>query len=134
MIVIIGIFLSIPMPNIDKRLNQERVNKLRMMATKAIFQGIETVLQDYEMNVGGFPTSKQGLQALVKCPSDVTTDDWGDTPYLKEIPRDAWNQEFIYKQPGEHNAEYDLCSKGRDEKENTKDDIHNWPDENEKDF
>ncbi len=120
-VVIIGILVGIAVPSLTGR-----AKKARITATKATMKGIETALQDYEMNVGGFPTTEQGLGALVKCPSDVTPDDWGDSAYLKEIPKDAWNQLFIYKNPGEHNAEYDLYSKGPDRQEDTEDDIKNW--------
>ena len=123
-VVIIGILVSIAVPSLTGK-----AKKARITATRATMKGIETALSDYEMNVGSFPTSEQGLAALVKCPSDVTTEDWGDSPYLKEIPKDAWNQLFIYKFPGEHNAEYDLYSKGPDRQEDTEDDIKNWKEE-----
>ena len=123
-VVIIGILVGIAVPSLTGK-----SKKARIIATRATMKGIETALQDYEMNVGGFPTSEQGLEALVKCPSDVAPEDWGDNQYLKEIPKDAWNQEFIFKCPGEHNSDYDLSSKGPDRQEGTDDDIKNWKDE-----
>jgi general secretion pathway protein G len=123
-VVIIGILVGIAVPSLTGK-----SKKARITATRATMKGVETALQDYEMNVGAFPTSEQGIAALVKCPSDVPPEDWGDSPYLKEIPRDAWNQEFIYKSPGEHNSDYDLYSKGPDRQEDTEDDIKNWKDE-----
>jgi len=121
-VVIIGILAAIAVPNLAKRANWARIK-----ATEAGMKSIETALQTYEMKVGSFPTTEQGLEALVKCPSDVEKDDWGDSSYLKEVPKDAYNQKFIYKCPGEHNTEdYDLYSTGKDKKDGTDDDIVNW--------
>jgi len=136
MVVIIGIFISIPMLNINKRLNQKRVNQARITKTRADMKIISVALAHYEMNVGNYPSTDQGLKSLVKRPEDVSEEAWGDEPYLEggAVPRDGWKNDFLYTSPGEHLPKYDLSSKGRDEKENTEDDIHNWPDENEKDF
>jgi len=96
-------------------------------------KAIDTALSAYEMKVGDYPSTEQGLEALVKCPSDVEKEDWGDSSYLKDVPKDAWGQKFVYKYPGEHNVdEYDLFSKGRDRKEGTEDDIVNWKKDSEK--
>ena len=127
-VVIIGILAAIAVPNLSKRANWAKIK-----ATEASMKSTETALSAYEMNVDSYPTTEQGLEALVKCPSDIEKDDWGDTPYLKEVPKDAYNQKFIYKCPGEHNPdEYDLYSTGRDRKDGTDDDIVNWAKESEK--
>jgi len=127
-VVIIGILAAIAVPNLAKHANWARIK-----ATEAGMKSIETALQTYEMKVGSYPTTEQGLEALVKCPSDVEKDDWGDSPYLREIPKDAYGQKFMYKCPGEHNPdEYYLYSTGKDRKEGTDDDIVNWTKESEK--
>ncbi|MBN1902367.1 type II secretion system major pseudopilin GspG [Candidatus Sumerlaeota bacterium] len=122
-VVIIGILMGIAVPQFTGK-----AKKARIMSTKANMNTIGTALSQYEMNVGAFPSSEQGLAALVKCPSDVPEEDW-DSAYLKEIPKDAWKEDFIYKFPGEHNQEYDLYSKGPDRQEDTEDDIKNWKEE-----
>ena len=122
-VVIIGILIGIAVPQFTGK-----AKKARIMSTRANMKTIETALSQYEMNVGNFPTTEQGLAALIKCPSDVPEEDW-DSPYLKEIPKDAWKQTFIYKSPGEHNQDYDLYSKGPDRQEDTEDDIKNWKEE-----
>ena len=136
MVVIIGILLSIPMPNSNKRLNQERINQARIRITKINMEIISISLAHYEMNVGNYPTTDQGLKSLVQRPEDVSEDAWGEEPYLEEgvVPKDGWKNDFLYESPGEHLPKYDLSSKGKDKTVNTKDDIHNWPEENEKDF
>ena len=121
-VVIIGILAAIAVPNLSKKANWAKIK-----ATEATIKSTETALSEYEMKVGSFPTTEQGLEALVKCPSDVEKDDWGDTPYLKEVPKDAYGRKLVYKCPGEHNTdEYDLYSTGKDRKEGTDDDIVNW--------
>ena len=127
-VVIIGVLAGIAVQNLSKRAEWSRRE-----ATKANMKAIDTALSAYEMKVGDYPTTEQGLEALVKCPSDVEKEDWGDSSYLKDVPKDAWGQKFVYKRPGEHNVdEYDLFSKGRDRKEGTEDDIVNWQKDSEK--
>jgi general secretion pathway protein G len=126
-VVIIGILAAIAVPNLSKRANWAKIK-----ATEASMKNTETALSTYEMKVGSYPTTEQGLEALVKCPSDVEKNDWGDSPYLREVPKDAYGQKFIYKCPGEHNTdEYDLYSTGKDRKDGTDDDIVNWAKESE---
>lgn len=85
---------------------------------------IKTALGNYEVNIGSFPTTAQGLQALVNCPSDVSKKDWVNEKYMETIPTDIWRTEFQYacpsKTPG---RDYDLISAGPDKKFGTEDDI-----------
>jgi len=87
---------------------------------------IDTPLQTYKMNTGHYPTTEQGLMALIKAPAGVTN--WRG-PYLtiKDVPLDPWGTPYHYRSPGLHNpATYDLWSLGPDKLDNTDDDIHNW--------
>lgn len=127
-VVIIGILAAIAVPRLVGG-----TTKARIGATKSNMKAIETALMTFEMKVGRFPTTEEGLKALVKCPSDVSEEDW-DSQYLKEVPNDAWGEDFIYKYPGENNVDYDLASKGPDKQEDTEDDITNWASEDEEDL
>ena len=122
-VVIIGILIGIAVPQFTGK-----AKKARILSTRANMKTIANALAQFEMNVGTFPSSEQGLEALIKCPSDVPEEDW-DSSYLREVPRDAWKQTYIYKCPGEHNQDYDLYSKGPDRQEDTEDDIKNWKEE-----
>jgi general secretion pathway protein G len=127
-VVIIGILLSIVGPRLVGK-----SEKARVAATKMQMKNIMTALQQYEMHIGTFPTTSQGLKALFERPSDVSEDDW-DGPYMDggyEGLKDAWKHEFTYKYPGEHSKDYDLLSKGHDNQEGTEDDITNWQKEKE---
>ena len=119
-VVIIGIMVAIVGPRLVGK-----TEKAKVAATKQQMSSIKTSLQMYEMQTGDFPTSDQGLEALVNKPSGVSEDVW--EPVMDEMPRDSWNQEFIYRYPGEHGRDYDLISKGADGREGTEDDITNYP-------
>ena len=119
-VVIIGILAAIVGPNLVGK-----SEKARITTTRAQMNSIKTTLQQFEMGVGRFPTTEEGLEALVKCPSEVSEDMW-DGPYLEEIPKDGWGNDFVYKYPGDNAVYYDLYSYGPDGQEETEDDITNW--------
>ncbi len=122
-VAIIGILLSIAIPRFVGR-----TQKARIEAAKLQIQHFKTSLGAYEMDIGTFPTTSQGLKALLERPSDVYEEDWNGK-YMDNIPKDPWHEEFIYKSPGDHNEDFDLFSKGPDRQEGTEDDITNWEEE-----
>jgi general secretion pathway protein G len=87
----------------------------------------EGALDLFRLDVGRFPTTEEGLQALRTKPANVQN--W-DEPYLKkEIPVDPWGNAYIYRQPGQHGTDYDLISYGKDGTEGGEgdaQDIVNW--------
>jgi general secretion pathway protein G len=85
-------------------------------------QGINTQLKLYESMNGFFPTTEQGLQALVVQPStDPQPTRWYQL--YKELPKDPWNSNYIYLNPGRKNPNgFDLYSAGQDRKPDTADD------------
>ena len=90
----------------------------------ADMQGINTQLKLYESMNGFLPTTEQGLKALVQQPStEPRPTRWYQL--YKEIPRDPWQNEYVYLNPGRKNPTgYDLYSAGQDRKPDTADD--NW--------
>jgi general secretion pathway protein G len=103
-----------------------KVGSSKQKAAKAQISLFETALDTYRLDVGKFPASEQGLQALRKKPSGV--DNW-DGPYLpKEIPKDPWGNPYKYRYPGEH-GDYDIISYGADGQPGGDDedaDVVNW--------
>lgn len=92
----------------------DQLNDARDSRVQADVKSMGTILWTYNAKNGGFPTTEQGLQALVP-------------KYFKEIPVDAWNQPYNYEFPGKRNPEgYDLYSSGPDKKAGTSDDVGNW--------
>jgi len=125
-VVIIGLLLSLVGPNLVKR-----GKEAQRTTTEAQIANIENALGMYEMRMGMYPTTEQGLGALLSCPDSVDKNQWGDTSYMKKMPFDAWKRKFVYVSPGEHNKDYDLYSLGPDGAEGTEDDIVNWRTEEE---
>lgn len=121
-IIIIGVLAAMVVPSLVGRSEQARLT-----AAKADIRGsIGTALDTFEMDTGAYPTTAQGLDALIREPGDVTG--WRG-PYLKEtrIPLDPWGNEYVYESPSEHEPlPYDLASYGRDGKEGGGDDIANY--------
>jgi len=96
------------------------------MRVQADIQAISTQLKLYESMNGFYPTTEQGLQALVTPPeSDPKPTRWYQL--FKEMPKDPWQSNYIYICPGiRHPDSYDLYSAGPDRKRDTPDD--NWGD------
>ena len=119
-VVIIGIMAGLVVPNLTGRKKTAQIAQ-----TKNQIDALKTALQDYEMTVGDFPTTDEGLDALVEKPGDVDDEDWRG-PYIDEVPEDPWHQEYQYVCPGQNNKNFDLWSYGPDKKDGTSDDITNW--------
>jgi general secretion pathway protein G len=120
--VIIGLLGALVGPRLFKN-----VAKSKITATKAQIANFQTALGAYKLDVGVFPSTDEGLEALRVRPSNARN--W-DGPYLpKEIPPDPWGYPYLYKFPGEHGEEPDIISLGADgreggESENA--DIYSW--------
>lgn len=84
-------------------------------------------LDMYELDNGQYPTSEQGLAALVELPAISPLPPKWKGPYLKKKAfQDPWGRPYQYRSPGLHNPDYDLFSLGPDGVEGTTDDINNW--------
>ena len=91
-----------------------KVGKARQTQARTQIQEFESVLDMFRLDVGRYPTTEEGLQALQVKPASV--DNW-DGPYLKkDIPLDPWNHAYVYHCPGQH-GDYDLVSLGQDGQE-----------------
>ena len=103
-----------------------QIGKSEVKAARAQIDALEKALDQYRLDVGRYPTSENGLAALMKRPASENR--W-QGPYLrKEVPVDPWGQPYQYAQPGEH-GEFDIISLGKDGKpggEGEAADIGNW--------
>jgi general secretion pathway protein G len=106
--VIIGMLMAIVGPRF---IRQEE--KARVKAARANIEQLGTVLDTFRLDVGRYPTSQEGLAALVQRPFGI--DRW-DGPYLKKsvVPKDPWERPYYYRSPGEGGRPYDLLSYGAD--------------------
>jgi general secretion pathway protein G len=118
-LVILGTLAAIVYPKLAGRGEQARTT-----AAKTQIVSMSTVLDLFEVDNGYYPKGKAGLLDLVTQPSDALS--WKG-PYIKDIPKDPWGNDYIYEYPGKQNASsYDLFSMGPDGKEGNEDDITNW--------
>ncbi|WP_236580362.1 type II secretion system major pseudopilin GspG [Rubrivivax sp. A210] len=88
-----------------------QVGKSEVKAARAQMDALEKSLEQYRLDVGRFPTTEQGLAALMAKPNNEPK--WGG-PYLKKaVPPDPWGTPYVYKSPGEH-GDFDLVTLGKD--------------------
>lgn len=88
-----------------------QIGKSESKVAKAQIDAFEKALAQYRLDVGRFPTTEQGLNALVARPAGEQR--W-EGPYLaKGVPLDPWGKPYLYRNPGQH-GDYDLYSLGKD--------------------
>jgi general secretion pathway protein G len=119
-VVIIALLASIATP-----LYFRHVNSSKITTAKAQIQLFEQAVMDFRLDTGKLPTQAQGLNILVE--KDQTVKNWKGA-YIKGIPLDPWNNEYVYRIPGEH-GEFDIFSYGPDGEpggEGNDADIGNW--------
>jgi general secretion pathway protein G len=116
-VAIIGVLLSVAIYKMAPALDVAKGTK-----TKADIQMIRTMLLSYSGSNGFYPTTEQGLKALVAKPStEPMPASW--RRLMEETPKDAWGSEYIYRNPGRRNLNgYDLFSAGPDRIPDTADD------------
>ena len=125
-IIILGILAGLIIPRIMGRPEQARRMKARVQ-----IESIETALKLYKLDNGYYPTTEQGLQALVEAPSvGQLPRAWRQGGYLEKgkVPKDPWGNEYVYLSPGIH-GDFDLISYGSDGEPGGEDndkDINNW--------
>ncbi|MDP1601678.1 MAG: GspG family T2SS major pseudopilin variant LspG [Legionella sp.] len=106
-VVILGILASIVVPKIISRPDEARAVK-----AKQDVLAIQNALDLYKLDNGIYPSTDQGLLALVEKPtSNPQPRDWKQ--YLKSLPKDPWGRDYLYLNPGEH-GETDVFTLGAD--------------------
>lgn len=104
--VILGLLVALVAPNYIGR-----VDSAKRDAARAQIENLGAALDMFRLDVGRYPNAQEGLDALRRRPADL--DRW-DGPYLKKnVPKDPWGNQYIYRNPGEQEA-YDLISYGAD--------------------
>jgi len=125
-IIILGILAMWVAPKI-----MSRPEEAKQVKTRLDIQNLETALKLYKLDNGSYPSTDQGLQALVELPESGTIPKkWKKGGYLEKgrVPKDPWGNEFVYLSPG-LKGDFDIISYGSDgvpggEDENK--DINNW--------
>ncbi len=125
-IVILGILAMYIAPKI-----MGRPEEARQVKAKIDIASLETALKLYKLDSGVYPTTEQGLQALISKPeTSPVPKHWATNGYIdkRKVPKDPWENDFIYISPG-INGPYDITSYGADGVqggEGNNKDIHNW--------
>jgi general secretion pathway protein G len=122
-LAILGLLAGLAITNVDKIFGGAQVQTTQLQ----VRDSMKTPLTSYKIHMGDFPSSAEGLQALVSAPAN-RADRWHG-PYLEpaRVPVDHWGEPLQYQYPGQRNKTgYDLWSKGPDKQTGTADDIGNW--------
>ncbi len=126
-LAIIGLLVGLGVTNFDKIFGGAQQDVAHTFVTVSM----KVPLTQFRMDMGDYPTTAEGLQALVN-PPQVHPERWRG-PYVVDgkIPLDPWGEPYQYRYPGTHNKYgYDLWSKGPDKQDGTADDIGNWSTDN----
>ena len=122
-IIIIGTLAAWVVPRLSGRAEQARITAARA----DVSSNLPLALDLYEMDNGAYPSTEQGLTALLQEPSVPPLPKNWSGPYLKKQPIDPWANQYRYVSPGIRNKQdYDLYSFGKDGVEGGEDDIGNW--------
>ncbi len=128
-IVILGLLAGLILPRF-----MGESDKAKQQTARTQMSILETALKMYKLDNGGYPTTEQGLKALVEAPTAGTLPkSWRKGGYLEKgkVPKDPWKNEFIYVSPGSH-GDFDITSLGADGEaggEEVDKDINNWDSE-----
>jgi general secretion pathway protein G len=123
-VVIIGILAAIVAPRIMSRIDDAQIAKARQD-----IRVYETALNLFRLDNYKYPTTDQGLQALVQQPADPSIRNWKAGGYVDSLKKDPWGYDYQYVYPGTHGTEYDLFTLGADNQpggEGINADIGNW--------
>jgi general secretion pathway protein G len=109
-LVILGLLASVVAPQVMKHVGKAKTDSAQLQIAD-----LGAAMDLYYLELGDYPTTEQGLRALIEAPSNETN--WNG-PYLKKkiVPLDPWGQDFDYRSPGEH-GDYDLFTLGKDQQE-----------------
>jgi general secretion pathway protein G len=120
-IVILSILAAIIVPRI-----MDRPDKARMVKAQADIRALESALNLYRLDNHNYPTTDEGLEALVQKPADAPS--WKEGGYIDRMPKDPWGKPYQYLNPGTHGS-IDIFSLGADGQpggEGKNADIGNW--------
>ncbi len=124
-IAILGVLLAIVVPQYIGE-----ADKAKITSAKTEMATISNALDRYKLDNHRYPTTDQGLEALVTEPAiEPIPKNWTPSGYLKSFPTDPWGNEYLYISPGSDNRAYDLYSFGQDGKEGGEgynEDIISW--------
>jgi general secretion pathway protein G len=122
-VVILGILAAVVVPRF-----MDRPDEARVVRAKQDIQQIVTALNMYRLDNYSYPSTQQGLQALVSAPAGAPN--WRSGGYLDRVPKDPWGRDYLYLNPGRH-GDIDVWTQGANGQpggEGVNAEIGNWTD------
>lgn len=120
-IVILGVLASLVVPNLMG--NKDRADRQKAVTD---IVALENALDMYKLDNHRYPTTEQGMEALITAPTLAPlAENYSTDGYIRRLPNDPWGNDYILISPGEHGA-VDITSAGPDGEAGTADDINNW--------
>ena len=110
-VVILSVLGALVVPQIIDKVDVAKVKR-----AQSDIRAIQTALDLYRLDNFKYPTTEQGLQALVKQPADPTITNYAASGYLKSLPKDPWGNVYQYASPGTDGRDFDIITYGRDGK------------------
>lgn len=123
-VVILGILAALVAPNVIKKVDDAQIVK-----AKSDIRAIDSSLKMFRLENFKYPTTDQGLEALVTRPADPSIKNWSEGGYLDRLLNDPWGNQYRYLQPGTQGGVYDIFTLGADAQpggEGINADIGNW--------
>lgn len=123
-VVIIGLLAAVVTQQVMGNVDKAQIEKARQDIRQ-----LETALDIYKLDNLTYPTTEQGLAALVTKPADPSLTNYRDGGYIKRLPPDPWKQDYLYEFPGTRGQPFDLYTLGADKQpggEKSNADIGNW--------
>lgn len=109
-----------------------RREKANVDLTRTQISNIMNALEQYKLDNHQYPSTDQGLDALVNRPSSGNVPkNYPEDGYMKKLPKDAFGEEYNYASPGSHGGKVEVWSNGPDNQEGNEDDINSWDSEEE---
>ena len=118
-ITIISLVMALVGPRVLNYLTDSKIKTAKIQ-----IESFESALDLYRLDAGQYPTTSEGLRALIERPGNSVA--WSG-PYLRgdTVPNDPWGRAYIYRSPGQHGA-YDIISSGIDGQEGATENITSW--------
>lgn len=120
-LAILGLLAGLAISQLSGTWDNAKIDTAKLFVNTSV----KVPLYSYRMHMGDFPSTQEGLQALLTAPANKA-DRWRG-PYIEKLPLDPWGEPYHYAAPGTHNKDsYDIWSAGKDHQSGTEDDIGNW--------
>lgn len=124
-VALIALLAGVLIGNLGGMFDGGRKDLVKLFVTTSV----KAPITSYQIHMGSYPTTEEGLQALITAPGNGSANWRGPyfNPEVKTVPLDPWGSPYQYRSPGVKNpTTYDLWSLGPDKKDGTADDIGNW--------